>query len=266
MGKVYYVNGGIFATTGNLYTRNIYAGDSFCPDGAIVLTPPDGAIEITRNTGSIFDTYHVRDYVTAGGIDVGNIFAFKDLYSFTASSYRQNRDLLKSLLSLTPASPQQKNLYYQQLFAHIFSLFEKFLCDTFVRQTCDREASYHRVLDSNILIDKRVVRLKPDIRILTGDDSLKKELLYIQSVKGIVYHRLDLVASLFSTAFGIQLDLSLLNNDLDIRNDIIHRFGYSDKGVQRVLSEENVIVLLEKVDAIVESIIQQIESTLSTDD
>ena len=266
MGKVFYVNGGVFATTGNLYTREIYAGDSFCPEGATVYTPPSGAIEITEDMGSIFDTYHVRDYVTSGGIDVGGIYAFKDIYDFTASSYRQNRDLLKSLFSVTLATPRQNDLYYKQLFAQVFSLFEKFLCDTFVRQTCDREESYHRVLDSKILTEKRIIRSRSDIRIINGNDTLEKELLYIQAVKGIVYHRLDLVESLFFIAFGIQLDLASLNNDLIIRNDIIHRFGYSDKGKLRVLTKEDIITLFERVDTIVESIIQQIESTPSADD
>ena len=41
MGKAYVINGGVVATPGNLYTRNIYAGNGRCPDGAIIRTSTD---------------------------------------------------------------------------------------------------------------------------------------------------------------------------------------------------------------------------------
>ena len=119
MSKVYYIDGGVYATTGNLYTRDISAGDERCPDGAIVITPPNGELEITKNTGSIFDTYYVREWVTASGISglsKGAICAFADIYVFTIRDYVDGLRLIESMLDNIPKDPR-KNLYLQQQFA-----------------------------------------------------------------------------------------------------------------------------------------------------
>ena len=258
MGKIYVINGGVFATTGNLYTRDISAGDERCPEGAIVITPPNGEWEITKNTGSIFDTYLVKGFVAASGIDVGDIFAFKNIYQFTIDSYNKNRDLLKKLLLSPPQDTQLRHIFYQQQYAHVFSLMERFLSDTFVRQTCDNEESYHRVLDSGILVSKNIVQGKTNRAIIAGEDCLDKELLYINSIENyIVYHKLDLVSELFSIAFNITIDLEALKNYLDTRHDIIHRFGQSTKGAERKITEVDVLSLIETIDGYVKTITEQ---------
>lgn len=261
MGKVYVINGGVLATTGNLYTRDISAGDGRCPDGAIVITPPNGVWEITKDTGSIFDTYFVKGFVTASGIDVGDIFAFKNIYQFTIDSYNKNRDLLKKFLLRPPEDTQLRHIFYQQQYAHVFSLMERFLSDTFVRQTCDNEESYHRVLDSGILVSKNIVQGKTNRAIIAGEDCLDKELLYINSIENyIVYHKLDLVSELFSIAFNISIDLGALKNHLDTRHDIIHRFGQSTKGAERTITEADVLSLIETIDGYVKTITEQMST------
>lgn len=258
MGKVYYIDGGVYSTTGNLYTRDISAGDDYCPDGAIVITPPNGVLEITQNTGSIFDTYHVKSFVTASGIDVGNIYAFKNIYQLTIDSYYKNRDKLKKILMSPPEETQLRPVFYQQQYAHFFSLLERFLSDTFVRQTCDNEDSYHRVLDSGILVSKNIIQGKPNRSIIAGEDCLEKELLYINSIeKYIVYHKLDLVSDLFSIAFNITVNFNTLKSHLDARHDIIHRFGQSTKGVERIITGADVFSLIETIDGYVETITEQ---------
>lgn len=258
MGKVYYIDGGVYSTTGNLYTRDISAGDDYCPDGAIVITPPNGVLEITQNAGSIFDTYHVKSFVTASGIDVGNIYGFKNIYQFTIDSYYKNRDMLNKILVSPPEDVQLRHIFYQQQYAHVFSLMERFLSDTFVRQTCDNEDSYHRILDSGILVSKNIVQGKTNKSIITGEDCLDKELLYINSIENyIVYHKFDLVSDLFSIAFNISVDFGSLKSQLDTRHDIIHRFGQSTKGVERIITEADVFSLIETIDGYVETITEQ---------
>ena len=261
MGKVFHIKGGVFATTGNLYTRNIYAGDGRCPEGAITITPPNGILEITHNTGSIFDTYYVKDFVTASGIDVGNIFAFKNIYQFTVNSYQNNRELLTKLLMSAPEDVQLRQIFNQQQYAHVFSLMERFLSDTFVRQTCDNEGSYHRVLDSGILTAKNIIQGKANKELIRGDDCLEKELLYIRSIENyIVYHKFDLISELFSIAFDISVDFSSLKRPLEVRHDIIHRFGHSVKGAEVVITEKDILSLLDTVDGFVTTISSHITS------
>ena len=78
MGKHIFVNGDLFASTGNLYTRDIAAGRSWYPSDAEIITPEGGVWEIKENTGSIFDSYYVGGFVSAGGTEVGGIKAYAD--------------------------------------------------------------------------------------------------------------------------------------------------------------------------------------------
>lgn len=257
MGKDIYIDGALLATTGDFYSHNIIAGGSFHPDDAVVINPPNGVLlEITKDAGSIFDTYYVRDWVTAGGIlglSKGAICAFADIYEFTIRDYVDGLRLVESMLDNIPVDAR-RNLYLQQQFASVFSLMEKFLSFTFVRQTCDNEASYRRVLASGLLQQ----RFGQSKAILNGPDCLEKELKYIELASKVVYHNQKAVRDLFNVGFGIDVDLGPLDKALRIRNDIMHRFGYTERGSKVVVALEEIHSLIKTVDGIVNNTSKQI--------
>ena len=258
MGKHFFVDGSIVATTGDLYARDLSVGGTWHPDDAIVIVPPGGVLYITEDSGSIFDSYYVSGDVVAGGIhglSKGDICAFADIYEFTLRDYNKDLKLLRSMLDSIPSGSQGR-LYLQQQFASVFSLMERFLSTSFVRQTCDREDSYHRVLESGLL-QKRFTAEK---KILNGPDCLEKELLYIDVANRIVFHRHGIVAQLFEIAFNISVDFSSLEKQLSIRNDIVHRFGYCGVETSVNISETDVQDLITIVDGIVQSTADQFQS------
>lgn len=164
-----------------MYSKDIHSGATNCPKGAIIITPTNTELEIANDEGSIFDIYYIKRDVVSSGI--GDIYSFKDIYQFTLDSYNRDKQLLLSLLSNPTADHQLRRIYYLQQYAHVFSLMERFISDTFIRQTCDNEESYHRVFDSGILISKNIVINKVNIKIITGNDCLAKELLYIDTIQ-----------------------------------------------------------------------------------
>lgn len=255
MGKYIYIEGALHATKGDFYSHNIIAGGSFHPDDAEIITPPGGVLEITEDSGSIFNTYYVRDWMTACGIiglSKGAICAFADIYEFTIRDYEDGLRLVESMLESIPVGAQ-RNLYLQQQFASVFSLMERFLSFTFVRQTCDNEDSYHRVLASGLLQQKYGNRT-----ILDGPDCLEKELKYIELANRVVYHNQKAVRSLFYEGFGIDVDLSPLGEALGVRNDIMHRFGHTDRGTDLVVTSDEIRNLIKTVDGIVNNTAKQI--------
>ena len=255
MGKNIFIEGAILATTGDLYSHNIIAGGSSHPDDAEIIIPHGGVLEITKDSGSIFNTYYVREWVTAGGIlglSNGAICAFADIYEFTIRDYLDDMRLIENMLDGIPTGICEK-LYLQQQYASVFSLMEKFLSFTFVRQTCDNEDSYRRVLESGLLQQKFGHK-----DILNGPDCLEKELKYIELANRVVYHNQKAVSALFNEAFGIDVDLSPLEGHLRIRNDIIHRFGHTSKGADIVITLDEIHTLMKAVDEIVNYTAKQI--------
>ena len=92
MGKKIYIDGSVVATTGNLYTRDIYCLCDNMPDNSVYYKPENGVWNVTENTGSIFDTYYVSGGVTALGMEKGDIYAFKSIYEFTVQDYRKEKN------------------------------------------------------------------------------------------------------------------------------------------------------------------------------
>lgn len=216
--------------------------------------PEGGTLWITQNTGSIFDTYYVNGEVTASGNEVGDVFAFGNIYEFTVRDYNESMSRLRGLLEVVVPSEYQQ-LFYQQQFASCISLLESFLSSTFIRETCDKEDAYQRVWKSGCLIR----RIKRDQRsIANGPDCLQKELLYIELVKQLIYHNIKDVRQLFLTAFGIDVDLMPLDEDILRRHDIVHRFGFNKKGEPDLIKYDDVITLQANIDGIVHSVADQI--------
>lgn len=255
MGRHIFINGNLVATTGNLYTRDISAGGSWHPDDAEVVTPERGTLEITEDTGSIFDSYYVSGEVAAFGIVVGDIKAYCDIYKFTVEQYENGLALIKNMLETVPAE-ECGRLYLQQQYASLFSLMEQFLSCSFVKQTCDREDSYHKVIASGLL-QKKFGQFK---QILNGADCLQKELLYIELANRVVYHNLKAVKGLFQEAFGVNVDLSPLDNELKIRNDIMHRFGHTESGEDITVTVDDINALIAKIDCVVQQTERQISA------
>ena len=257
MGKHIFVDGSIVATTGILYARNISSGGSWHPDDSEVIYPSDGVWYITEDTGSIFDTYYVSGNVAASGIGrptKGSINYFTDSYGSTIQAYKDDVGLIQSMLESIPKGTRG-TLYLQQQFVSVFSLMEQFLSCTFVRQTCDREDSYFRVLDSGLL--KRFSTREAN-HMLSGPNCLAKELKYIEVANRIIYHNAKNVGSLFKNAFNIDVDLTILEAQLKIRNDIVHRFGHNVHGYSIPISKLDIKDLITIVDGIVQKTIAQV--------
>ena len=250
----FYIDGSIVATTGNLYTRDIICLCDSIPIDCEYIKPDDGLWVVTEPTGSMFDTYYVQGGATALGIKVGNIFAFKNIYELTLQEYDENYNVLKSLLEVE--HPVNNDiLFYQQLFASCFSLLESFLNSTFLRFTCDSEDAYHKIWNNKCL--DRCYAIIQNKVVAKGPDCVQKEILFREAVNQIVYHRFDKVHDLFQIAFNMNVQLETLEDRLEKRHDIVHRFGYDKNGNRIIIDHNDVKSLLEEIDAIVKNIAEQ---------
>lgn len=274
MGRKIFINGGIVATTGNLYAREVYAGMPCPPEGAEIITPEDRILWVTDNMGSIFDTYYASEFVTASGClsvgvpdslekPTGAIIAFKKSFDHTLDDFERGYERIKKMLALPGFDDDLINLHLQQQYASAFSLLESFLSNTFIWQTCNREDSYRRVLESKLLHNKAS---RENRGVLDGEDGLKKEFLFIDLANKIVFHRHKDVASLFYDAFAIEVNLAVLEEELAIRNDISHRFGRTKSNIPLSIKEEDVHALLRKIRAIVTQTAEQIRALPPVDD
>ena len=255
MAKKYFIDGTIVATTGNLYTRDSFAGCTEIPSGCIVIKAPQGIWEVVEPTGSMFDTYYARGNVVATGIGNGDVYAFKSIYEFTIRDYKNDWKRLRSMLDVD-IPDDQRSLFLQQQLVSSFSLLENFLSCTFLRETCDREDSYHEVWKSGCL--DRHIHGADQQAIKKGPDCVQKELLYIEAVNKLIYHNAAFVKTIFQVAFGITVQLDPVEDEIKKRHDIVHRFGYDQMGNSIEVNREEILSLLLKIDEIADDVSRQI--------
>lgn len=255
MAKKYFIDGTIVATTGNLYTRDITAYCADIPSDCIIIKAPNGIWEVVEPTGSMFDTYYASGNVVATDITNGDVYAFKSIYEFTIRDYKDDWKRLRSMLDVD-ITEERRTLYFQQQLVSSFSLLEIFLSCTFLRETCDREESYHSVWKSGCL-DRHIHGADQQV-IKKGPDCVQKELLYIEAVNKLIYHNAAFVKTIFQVAFGITVQLDSLGDELKKRHDIVHRFGYDISGNSVLVTRDEVLSLLTNIDAIADDVSRQI--------
>ena len=57
----------------------------------------------------------------------------------------------------------------------------------------------------------------------------------------------------------MQRKLNALKDEIEIRNDIVHRAGYTKEGVPILIKQDDVMALKDKIDYLVDDIIVKIE-------
>lgn len=259
-----YIDGTVVVEHGMFYTKRLFAQcDESYKENAIVISPPNGMLIITDNYGSIFTEYYVKEGVACYGVEDGNAYAFFRNHKHTHNYYKNNIRLIERLIDEVKVPDGLKNIFFQQQFVSVFGALEYFLFDTFMGQVCSNYDIYQKVLSSHL----RCLEYSSEItNKLRGEHDLEQELLFIEQTKNVVYHNTKQVSSLYLTAFDIHVGLDILENEVNTRNDIVHRFGHTKKGRETHLSKDNVLSLIAKINTIVEKIAKEMNSYIEQSD
>ncbi len=252
MNKKIYIDGNVALSNGTFYAADIIAGanESYKINVDKIIPTNSGILYINEDYGSIFDIYIIKGEFATNKIGASRIIGFND------KTYNVFVDDLKSIYDLYENAiiPRTSNvLFNQQTYISVFGALESYLYCTFLNYVCRNYNIYAKVLDECSDIFERLSD-KIERKVLKGDDSLDKEKIFIQKTQLIVYHNINKVNKLFNSAFGVDHCLSELENEIDIRNDIVHRMGRNIEGCKIFINREQVHELIEKVKIIVNNI------------
>jgi len=173
-------------------------------------------------------------------------------YLYTDSHYvilRRHLDSVNTLINVkVPAAAEFSMLVMAH--GHIVSAVEGYLAGTFI----------HEVTRSDELI-KKLVEVNRDL----GKQRFSLNEIYIQSnnlkitvatyLKNLIFHDLKRVIPIYRDVLGHDFgDLRWLFNGVKLRHDCVHRAGYNKDGEPVNITKNTLIVLLERVTALVESV------------
>lgn len=125
------------------------------------------------------------------------------------------------------------DFHCQLYFSYIITLMEKYLADVFIyeisqhREHLIRLAQHHKFQSESLKIPYLLHNRVEDYMI--------------NSIKNLVWHRLNDVETLYKLVLNISFNKShALLNQIIIRHDIVHRNGFSLSGEKRIISQHDV--------------------------
>jgi len=151
---------------------------------------------------------------------------------YTKSSYYEQfqAGLSKISESLDKADSFHLNLYYSSIVAMV----EKYLFDVYVNEIEGDEEAFFRMS----LTDKYRNTSYSLAQVLKGD--VKKTV--INSIKNLVWHRLNDIDYLYKNTFNIKFNVSTkLLDIISVRHDIVHRNGFDIDGGTVEVNAQNVV-------------------------
>ena len=258
MGKIIYIDGNFLLKSGVFYGLHFccYADESYKNVANECIIPNENGIyEVAEDSGSMFNTYYVKGGITMFGGNGSSIVYFKNEHERTYTKYKDIQNKIIKLLEEAVIPDECRNYFYQQQYISLFSNLEYFLYGTFMWETCQCYESYRKVLNSHLIF----LEYKEAKAILRGEHCILQEKTFVEQIKYVIYHNATQVGKLYKAAFDIDVDLNALKDEIEIRNDIVHRAGYTKEGVPILIKRDDVMALKDKIDYLVDDIIVKIE-------
>lgn len=137
-----------------------------------------------------------------------------------------------SISAIQTYSASTDEFHRQLYFSNVISLMEKYLYDLFMHEITTKENVFKLMTSAQKFVGQKY----KVVEIYNGDVKGK----VINSVKNLVWHRLNDVDPLYKHTLNIRMNITrALTDKLAIRHDLVHRNGYDLDGNPVVISAQD---------------------------
>ena len=167
--------------------------------------------------------------------------------------YKEAMDSHRALLDM--AVPQNaESRFYRMIFANVIAVMEAYLSDAFIGAVLESEAFMRKFAASTPEFKHRQISLAEIYEIFDGIRNIEEEYL-----RGVVWHRLDIVKNMYSDTLGITFpnDLGAIFRAIGVRHALVHRNG-KIQGKEVLITKKSVEDLAEKIEDFIRHIEEQI--------
>ncbi|MFM4836258.1 hypothetical protein ACEUCO_06455 [Aeromonas veronii] len=159
---------------------------------------------------------------------------------------------LKSVRTLLDVEVPPETLFslWVMLHGHVVSAIEGYLAGVFIHRVTNSDELTQRLVETDPEFSKRTFSLK---EIFEKQSGLK--VTVATYLKELIFHDLKKIKPMFRVVLGHDFgDISWLFKDVLKRHDCVHRAGYDKDGNAIEVSKESILELLEKVEALADSV------------
>lgn len=197
---------------------------------------------------------NITDLVLGGWVD-----DFEDIVQVQAGETHFYKLLTISLSELsTLNSPSENPILQRMIYASVITIMEAYLSDTMKHHVLNRDAIKRRFVESHSsnLFNKKISKSE----VFSFLDDLKRTLN--DEIDQISFHNIDTVKDLYKRVllceFPEEEQLSKLRSSIFMRHDIVHRNGKKTDGNIIIVSQQDVVELIELVKSVTKAIDLQI--------
>lgn len=140
-------------------------------------------------------------------------------------------DFSNGISLIQQAAADTDGFHRQLYFSNVISLMEKYLSDLFLYEVTAKEDVFKLMTTANKFKTQKYAVAE----VFNGDVKIK----VINSVKNLVWHRLNDIDPLYKHTFNIRMHIHTgLTDKLALRHDLVHRNGYTLDGQAVIISNE----------------------------
>ncbi|MFW0992339.1 HEPN/Toprim-associated domain-containing protein [Vibrio parahaemolyticus] len=200
----------------------------------------------------------VSDLIHGGWVD-----DFEDIAQTQAGEtifYQHFKQSIDELSTLNNTSDQET--LQRMIFASVITAMEAYLSDTMKKQVLNRHAIKRRFVECHNSFEAKIKQNGIFTLLDTLDQKLNEE------IDKISFHNVDTVTGLYNNVLLCEFPkdkMSQLSKAVDIRHDIVHRNGKKTDGTLVVVSQQDVMNLVELIQYLIKDIDSQIIDGLLDD-
>lgn len=155
---------------------------------------------------------------------------------------------------------ESKATLNNMLYAQVVTAIEAYLSSSFISTVMNSDELIRKLVETDPELAKRQFSLK---EIFTQWNDLKVTLA--KYLKDLIFHDLKKIKPMYQSVLDIDFgDVGWLFKAILVRHDCVHRNGFNKDGVQNIISDENIIILVKDATHLVSYIEEYLIETKKT--
>lgn len=214
--------------------------------------------ELSKTNQIIFTTHHIYNYnkddvVLSLSQELPRYFV--DHSSFY-QDFLDNMHNIKNLMQIKP-SEELKNLFYKMIHVNIITIMETFLSNAFIYTVTNNSEFLDSMLEF-IHKDKKL-DFNREVRPMLDD---RKEYISKYILDNILFHKTERVKPMYASVLGVKYpknkNFNSIGRAIATRHDIVHRNGRTKDDKEVLLSEKDILNLIENMEDFIKYLNEQL--------
>ena len=166
-----------------------------------------------------------------------------------------------------------KNSFYRLLYANVITALETYLADAFINTVLSNPSFVRRLVETTPKFKEEKIIFSDIYKSISNIEVKISEYIEIkvrEYLADFIWHNLAVVGKMYKDTLSIRFpdNMGAIYKAIVIRHDIVHRNGKDKSGEEKIISQQDIMNLIAKIEELVQHIdssLNELKSKSSTD-